>query len=240
MTITRICADILLSGIVRLVILLYLCSKLHIMMGKRTTALQYAFRASLPIMAGYRHGSCWRSSHYAYTFRPFRGIRLRSVHSLAWGDVAQVISRSVHHPRPCVEKKPDVVYSGRYGLLYGTHQSARLMILFTAFRILLFSIVQSCCLVKSFFHIENGKMRINDFYAWAVAHEDRIHFEIYADFNLKDTAAILLILILQLLRGMKRFGLDVFALFRICPKPDTSGNVVQFLAYSYNIVEEML
>ena len=74
MTITRICADILLSGIVRLVILFYLCSKLHIMMGKRTTALQYAFRASLPIMAGYRHGSCWRSSHYAYTFRPFRGI----------------------------------------------------------------------------------------------------------------------------------------------------------------------
>lgn len=60
--------------------------------GKRTTALQYAFRASLPIMAGYRHGSCWHSSHYAYTFRPFRGIRLRTVHSLAWGDVAQVIA----------------------------------------------------------------------------------------------------------------------------------------------------
>ena len=79
-------------GIVRLVILLYLCSKLHIMMGKRTTALQYAFRASLPIMAGYRLDSCWRSSHYAYTFRPFRGIRLRTVHSLAWGDVAQVIA----------------------------------------------------------------------------------------------------------------------------------------------------
>ena len=64
----------------------------NIMMGIRTTALQYAFRASLPIMAGYRHGSCWRSSHYAYTFRPFRGIRLRTVHSLAWGDVAQVIA----------------------------------------------------------------------------------------------------------------------------------------------------
>lgn len=101
MTITRICADILLSGIVRLVILFYLCSKLHIMMGKRTTALQYAFRASLPIMAGYRHGSCWRSSHYAYTlgkvlpasvFALLVVYCLRTVHSLAWGDVAQVIA----------------------------------------------------------------------------------------------------------------------------------------------------
>lgn len=33
----------------------------NIMMGIRTTALHYAFRASLPIMAGYPHGSCWWS-----------------------------------------------------------------------------------------------------------------------------------------------------------------------------------
>lgn len=92
------------------------------------------------------------------------------------------------------------------------------------------------CLV---FHIAHGTSGRDDSYSWAIAHKDGVEFEVDDHGDLEDAAAVL-ILSDQFLAMMEGLGLDILALFHGSPELDDARLVVDILAYSYDIVKELL
>ena len=75
---------------------------------------------------------------------------------------------------------------------------------------------------------------------WSVRHEDGVHLEVDHHIDAKGAAAILLVLLDNLLRGVDRLCLDIFALLAVRPEDDFSGRVVDVFTHTYHIVEKVL
>ncbi len=80
---------------------------------------------------------------------------------------------------------------------------------------------------------------IDDSYSRTIAHEDGVEFEVDDHGDLEYAAAVL-ILSDQFLAMMEGLGLDILALFHGSPELDGSWSVVDILAHTYDIVEELL
>lgn len=101
-------------------------------------------------------------------------------------------------------------------------------------------IIQCSCFTEFISHVSGCISRINDLYARAIAHKDRIHFEVDDHINLENTTAVIWVATLQLLRGMNRLCQNVLALFAICPELDASRGVIYVFAHSYHVIKEVL
>ena len=99
--------------------------------------------------------------------------------------------------------------------------------------------INVCHFLCLILHIAHGTSGRDDSYSWAIAHEDGVELEVDDHGDLEDAAAVL-VFSDELLAVMKGFGLDILALFHGSPELDGARLVVDILAHSYNIVEELL